>query len=100
MQVPYERRDKLTKELAVEIAISALNFLASDVERLDRFLSISGLGPHNLREAAAEPTFFGAVVDYVSGDEALLIDFAQAAGLSPARVASAREQLAPREGEL
>jgi hypothetical protein len=100
MQLPYERRNKLTAELAAEIAISVLNFLASDSERLERFLSLSGLGPHNLRKAAAEPTFLGAVLDYVAGDEALLLEFAESAGLDPSRVAAAREALVPTRSDL
>ena len=35
-----------------EAAIAALGFLADDPERLERFLALSGLGPHNLRRDA------------------------------------------------
>src|SRR5574337_1837093 len=42
------------------IAIAALNFLASDGKRLERFLSVTGLGPHNLRRAASEANFLSA----------------------------------------
>ena len=99
MPKPLDRRHKLTSELAAEIAISALQFLASDPERLERFLALSGLGPHNLRKAAVEPTFLGAVLDYLVADEALLIAFAESAGLSPERVTAARDALVPRGDE-
>lgn len=86
-------------EQGAELAIFALNFLASDTERLDRFLSLSGLGPHNLREAAAEPTFLGAVLEYVAGDEPLLLLFAESVGVDPTRVTAARDALVPRGSE-
>ncbi len=75
-------------------AISALGFLAAEESRLDRFLALSGLGPHNLRRAAADPGFLAAVLDYVAADERLLVAFAADQGLDPAAVARARESLA------
>jgi len=79
---------------ASRTAIAALGFLAADEERLERFLALSGLGPHNLRKAAADPAFLGAVLDYVVGDEPLLLAFAGNSGLRPTDVARARETLA------
>lgn len=79
---------------AEEIAITALSFLASEPERLGRFLSLTGLGPHNLRQSAREPVFLGQVLAYLCSDEALLITFAQSAGLAPDAVAKAHVQLA------
>jgi hypothetical protein len=72
---------------ARSIAVAALNFLAADGERLERFLSITGLGPHNLRAAAADPDFYGSVLDYLLADEPLLLAFAADAGLEPGEVA-------------
>ena len=73
--------------------MAALQFLAEDPERLERFLSLSGLGPHNLRQAAAEPTFLGAVLDHVAADERLLIAFADSQNLRPEMVMKARARL-------
>jgi hypothetical protein len=80
--------------LAAETAIAALTFLSADPERLERFLALSGLGPHNLRRAAADESFLGAVLDYLVADEKLLIAFAEARGRRPADIARARETLA------
>ncbi len=77
-----------------EAAIAALGFLAADPERLARFLALSGLGPHNLRRAAASPAFLGAVLDYLADDEKLLVAFAEERGWRPADVSRARESLA------
>ena len=81
-------------EFANEVAIAALGFLADDPERLERFLALSGLGPHNLRQAAAEPAFLSAVLDYIASDEDLLIAFARRQGWPPTDISRARETLA------
>ncbi len=83
----------LNEVYASELAIAALQFLAEDPERLERFLALSGLGPHNLRKAAAEPTFLGAVIEYVLADERLLIAFAAGRDFGPETVAKARDAL-------
>ena len=75
------------------MAISALAFLGSEAARLERFLSVTGLGPHNLRGAAADPSFYGSVLDYVLADEPLLLAFAADSGFEPGEVALARERL-------
>ncbi len=75
------------------IAIAALGFLAAEESRLERFLALSGLGPHNLRQAAADPGFLAAVLDYVAADERLLVAFAAEQGLDPAAVTRAKESL-------
>jgi hypothetical protein len=75
------------------MAISALSFLASDSQRLDRFLSVTGLGPANLRAAAASPSFYGSVLAYLVADEPLLVEFAAEAGLTPEDVVRAQAQL-------
>jgi len=80
-------------EFATETAIGALGFLAADETRLERFLALSGLGPHNLRRAAADPTFLTSVLDYVAGDERLLVEFAQSIATTPEIVMRARDTL-------
>ena len=84
MRLPWPEAD-----LGDSLAIAALNFLASDGDRLERFLSTTGLGPHNLRKAANEPHFLKSVLEYVASDEPLLTAFAAEAGLDPAAVGRA-----------
>lgn len=76
-------------EAAAQMAIEALGWLAADEERLERFLALSGLGPQNLRQAAAEPRFLTAILDYLASNEALLVDFARENAHSPEEVARA-----------
>jgi hypothetical protein len=87
--MPVNRRDDQSEALAIE----ALGFLASDEERLGRFLALTGLGPENLRAAAASPGFLASVLAHVAEDEGLLIAFASAAGVRPEDVARASARL-------
>lgn len=68
------------------LAIRALTFIASDPDRAHRFFAVSGLVPGDLRKAAADPAFLTGVMDYLLGDEPLLMAFAEAASLDPEAV--------------
>jgi len=72
---------------AETLAIQALAFLGEDTERLGRFLAVTGIGPSDLRTAAAEPQFLAGVMEYLASDEALLVEFANQADLDPEEVA-------------
>lgn len=84
------RRDE-----AEALAVDALTFLAEDAETLGRFLSATGLGPETLRAAASEPGFLAAVLEYLMGDEALLLVFAERRRIRPTLIAAARHALDP-----
>ncbi len=82
----------------VTLAVGALAFIAADPDRLSRFLGLTGLGPHNLRTSAADPAFLSSVLDYLAGDEELLVAFAADAGVKPEAVARAHQALSGRAG--
>jgi hypothetical protein len=84
--MPESRGYRLSREQAEAVAVQALAFMAENPEALGRFLSLAGLGPTNLRRAAADPGFLTGVIDYLLGDEPLLLSFARSAGLQPAMV--------------
>lgn len=86
-------------EAAEQMAIEALGWLAADGDRLERFLAVSGLGPANLRRAAAEPRFLAAILDYLASNEALLVEFAAHSGRGPEDVARAHAALRGPEPE-
>jgi len=94
MNGPSSRRFTTSPDFGQSTAIAALSFLAADPERLERFLSVTGLGPHNLRGAAGDPAFLASVLDYCVADEPLLIAFAAEQGLPPEAVMRARDSLA------
>ncbi len=87
------------QQAAETLAIQALTFIASDPERLGRFLGLTGIGPAEIRQAAREPGFLTGVLDYLAGDEHLLTEFAQEADVDPATVNKARAVLGDGDWE-
>lgn len=88
-------------EAAEHVAIQALAFIAADPERLGGFLAATGIGPADLRTAAHAPHFLAGVLDYLAGDEPLLLAFADHADIDAVTVMFAREVLSgpPREDD-
>jgi uncharacterized protein DUF3572 len=78
------------------LAIQALAFIADEPERLNLFLSTTGIAPAAIRTAAREPGFLAGVLEHMLADETLLIAFADNAGIDPAAVARARNALTPQ----
>ena len=99
MRDSLKTKQSASLEAGRSLAVSGLAFIAADSDRLSRFLNLTGLGPHNLRTAAADPAFLDSVLDYLVGDETLLLAFAADAGLKPEAVARAHAALrGPGEG--
>ena len=82
-----------TRDEALEIGISAFAHIAEDESRVERFTALTGLDPARMREAAREPGFFVAVLDFLAGHEPDLLAFAAASGVDPVRIVQAREAL-------
>ena len=78
---------------AEELATDALAYLARDLEHLGRFLALAGIGPSELRTAAAEPGFLIGVLEFYMGHESLLLAFCEARGHRPTEFAAARYAL-------
>ena len=85
---------EINREAAEALSIEALAFLAGDPERLERFLSLSGLDPSAIRLAAADPGFLAAVLEHFCSDESLLLAFSANAGRDPGDIAKALRILA------
>ena len=75
------------------IALKVLGFLASEPERLSRFMDLSGLDVGAIRSSAADPAFLGGLLDHLLGDQTLLLIFAEEHGLKPERIAQLRRKL-------
>ena len=82
-----------TRQAAEILAIQALAFIAAEPERLEGFLSATGLTVDRLRESADAPDFLGGVLEHMLTDESLLLAFADSAAIDPAAVARARNAL-------
>ncbi|HZP75748.1 MAG TPA: DUF3572 domain-containing protein [Pseudolabrys sp.] len=94
-----KKRDSFTEAAAETVAIQALTYIAADAERLGGFLSLTGIGPDQIRAAARTPGFLAGVLDHIVADEALLVGFAAAADLKPEHVVRARAALGSADWE-
>lgn len=82
-----------TEEGAEILALQALGWLASDENRLSRFLALSGLDGTTLRAEAASRDTARAVLDFLLADEALLLDFCEIAQIPPKAFPAYRNRL-------
>jgi hypothetical protein len=74
------------RQAALELAIAALGFIASEREELSRFLALTGIDPGSIRAAAEEPGFLDGVLAYIAGNEHTLLAFAAYAGVAPEEI--------------
>jgi Protein of unknown function (DUF3572) len=81
-----KRRNSGSRETAEALALEGLTFLAADSERLERFVALTGLSLDNLRATSAAPDFLAGVLDYIAGDEPLLLAFAANCQIDPAEI--------------
>lgn len=88
-----------TRVFAEKLAVEALGFIASDSDRLGRFLAATGIGPADIRAAAREPLFLAGVLDHLANNETELVAFASESGNRPEDVLSSRDCLAGRAWE-
>ena len=77
------------------MAVAAFNRLIAEPERLAGFLSVTGLRPDTIRDAAGSPGFHAAILDYVSADEELIRAVAGELGVTPEEIDAARARLSP-----
>jgi hypothetical protein len=82
-----------TSDDASVVGLQALTFIATDSDRLQRFMSLTGLGPDDLRAGAQEPAFLVGVLDHLLADESLLLTFCEETGLPPEAPGRARMAL-------
>lgn len=86
-------KDRARREAAQALAVAALSFLASEPDHLGGFLAATGIGPNDIRSASRDPDFLNGVLDHFSGNEPLLVAFAQRQGIDPAEIERARATL-------
>jgi hypothetical protein len=89
----------MNNDAAEAIAVHALAFIATDANRLGRFLDLTGLTPQSIRAAARDAGFLLGVLDYIDADETLLKAFAASSGIDPSTVSKARSALGGRAWE-
>jgi hypothetical protein len=78
---------------AQALALAALGWVLSDQDRAERLLALTGLTPEGLRERLGDPAVLTAVLDFLCAHERDLVAAAEALGVPPQDLASARERL-------
>ena len=81
---------------AEALALTALAWIAGEPELLPRFLALSGLDGRQIAALARDRGFLGGVLDFLMGNEADLVRFAEAADLSPEAVEAAARSISGR----
>lgn len=82
-----------TAQEAEILALDALRFLASEPQRIGRFMTMTGLQAADLMATAAHPALLAAVLDHLLFDETLLHLFAEEAGIPATSIGEARQKL-------
>lgn len=85
----------MTPDTATSIAIAGLQYLAGDEEQISRFISLTGISPDQMREAAGSQSFLIAVLEFFMGDEPTLLAFAASQNIDPADVQKALYVFSP-----
>jgi hypothetical protein len=81
-------------DAAETLALKGLAHIAADTESLGRFMVLAGLEPGDLRTRAHEPELLAAVMDFLLADDARLLAFCDAEGLTPVKAHAVRRTLA------
>jgi hypothetical protein len=85
--------DAPRRQEAEVLALRAAAFLATEPERLVRFLDLSGIDAQALRASLADPGFLGGLLDHLLADETLLLMFAEAEDMRPEQIVRLRRLL-------
>ena len=83
----------MTPEQAEELAIEALGWLAGNEDLCPVFLASTGAAAEDLRALARDPAFLASVLEFVTMDDAWVVAFCDALGLSYEAPLRARQAL-------
>jgi len=78
---PMKQDDLSSRDAAESMALQALGWLASQPELLPDFMAATGAAPETLRDAASQPEFLGAVMDFILSEDAMVTAFCDSARL-------------------
>lgn len=83
-------RQVTNEDDAAVLALGALGWVVGDPARADRFLSLTGMAPGDLRQRASDPAFLVHVLTYLEAHEPDLVACAQSLDVAPAALVAAR----------
>lgn len=75
------------------LALGALGWVLGDSDRAERLLALTGLDADALRGGLGDPAVLGAVLEFLASYEPDLVAAADALGVEPAELMTARERL-------
>ena len=78
---------------ASALGLRALAATLSDQRLAERFLSLSGLDPPDLRQRASDPDVLAALLRFLEAHEPDLLAIAEELGVKPAALVAARREL-------
>ena len=78
---------------ASALALRALAATLSDQRLAERFLSLSGMDPPDLRQRASDPDVLAALLRFLESHEPDLVTVAEDLGVKPEALVAAREEL-------
>lgn len=74
---------------AADTAMAIITWIAGEPDMLQRFLTLSGISPSQIRTAIADPGFLAGTIDFVMGHEPTLMAFCAATDTRPEDVIAA-----------
>jgi hypothetical protein len=89
---------RMDARVAEAIAARVLAAMADDPPVLMRFMTETGLAPADLAASAGEPGMLAAILEYVLGNEPLLLTIAAGCNLKPEELAAAHVALSRSAG--
>jgi len=87
-------RDATTND-PMALALRALAATLADQRLAERFLSLSGIDPPELRQRAADPDLLVALLQFLEAHEPDLVAVADEIGVKPEALVAARLELEP-----
>ena len=78
---------------ATALALRALAATLSDERLAQRFLSLSGIDPPELRQSAGDPAVLAALLRFLESHEPDLLSVAEQVGVKPQALVAARAEL-------
>lgn len=75
------------------LALRALAATLSNQRLAERFLSLSGVDPPDLRQRASDPDLLAALLRFLEAHEPDLVAIAEAVGVAPDALVAARREL-------
>jgi hypothetical protein len=91
--MPRADTNAMNADAAVPLALQALVWTLGDGTRAERLLALTGLSPDDLRARAGDASVLAALLGFLEAHEPDLIACADALGVKPETLVTARREL-------